>query len=142
MLDMGCGYGYYSYIGKDFFKTVVAVDINDNSVKEATKRLGLIVEKGQIETYTSKHRFNLILCLLMVRRRHPGTRINMKTISNMVKLLSKKGILVVDVWVNLLNKIKRGFNIIKTVNTIELPNHIVKKQVRLHIGGKTDAKAE
>lgn len=133
MLDMGCGYGYYSYVGKNFFKKVVAVDINDNSVAEARKRLGNIVEKGRIETYMSKQRFDLILCLVMVRRRHLGTRINVETIGNMVNLLSKNGILVIDAYANLENDIRSKFNVIKTVNTIELPDYIVKKQVRLQI---------
>ena len=136
MLDMGCGYGYYSHIGADFYDNIVAVDINQNSVAEAKKRLKdprIIVELGKIETYSTNQRFDLILCLVMCRRRHPTTRINVKTIGNMVKLLSKDGVLIIDVWNISIKNIKKAFNIQKIAPTIELPDHIVKSQSRLHI---------
>lgn len=136
MLDMGCGYGYYSFIGKDYYDNVIAVDINPPSVMEARKRVKdsrIEVELGRIEKYSTTKRFDLILCLLMVRRRHPTSRINIETIDNMVKLLSDKGILIIDVWADIVKDTKQKFNVVKESSTIELPNHIVNKQKRLYI---------
>lgn len=137
MLDMGCSAGYYSYIGRKFFQNVVAVDIDEAAVKEAAKRLSpfsnVHVQKNRIETFSSQHRFDLILCLVMVRWEYAGTRINVTTIGNMVKLLTEKGVLLVDVYAPLIPNIETRFNIVKTSETIELAHNIVKKQRRLFI---------
>ena len=136
MLDMGCGYGYYSFIGREYYDNIVAVDINPQSVAQTRKRIKdprVKVELGRIEEYSTIKRFDLILCLLMVRRRHPTSRINIKTISNMVKLLSDEGVLIIDVWGTIVNDVKQKFNAVKESPTIELPNHAVKTQRRVHI---------
>jgi protein-L-isoaspartate O-methyltransferase len=137
MLDMGTCSGYYSYIGKNYYKNIIAVDIYDIALENAKKHLSgfnnIEIRKGDILTFDIDKKFDLILCLVMVRSKHPGSRINVETIRRLYNLLNKDGILIVDIWGGLLENFQEVFNVEKITFTIELPDHIVGSQRRLII---------
>jgi len=99
ILELGCGTGNYTHWIKKLFEPSKfhAVDINNKMLKIAkTKNIGVKFTKGEITSFKSKHKFDIIFCLFhVVNYLESEEKLN-KFLNNSFKLLNDGGYLVFD----------------------------------------------
>lgn len=93
LLDIGCSYGFYLKIFKEFGYITEGIDISKKAVNYALKKYNLRVYKKDFRTFRfSKKRYDIIT-LFDILEHLPNPR---KTLSKINKLLKKNGIIIIQ----------------------------------------------
>lgn len=99
ILDIGCGTGSHLNLIKDKFTTIFGIDLNDEILNIAKKKVpeGCFVNSGMID-FSIQSKFDVITCLYAVFNYNKNIKSGIETLKNIHTHLNTNGICLISLY--------------------------------------------